>query len=281
MALYYAQSSLTDARAVVIGIPFDRTSSFIPGSRFGPPQIRIGGDNVESYSPYQSRDLTSLKIHDAGDLFFPDATWPGVVQTIRQRLSQHFASGKLPISLGGEHSITGPIVAAAHEYHPNLAVIHFDAHADLRPEFLNESYSHATAMHRAAAVVGPDRIFQFGIRSGTEAEFRIGRHLYPFSVLAPLRTAKSQFQAQPLYVTIDVDVLDPGVMPAVATPEPGGISYVELLHALLELRDCQIVGIDIVEYNPLANRDLASASLVAALLREAILVACPAVGSKP
>lgn len=281
MAFYYAQSSLADARAVIIGIPFDRTSSFIPGSRFGPPQIRIAGDNVESYSPYQRRDLSSLRIHDAGDMGFPDATWPGVAQAIRQRLGPLFASGKLPLSLGGEHSITGPIVAAAHETHPNLAVIQFDAHADLRPEFLNEPHSHATAMHQAAAIVGPDRIFQFGIRSGTEEEFRIGRRLYPFSVLAPLKAARSHFEAQPLYVTIDVDVLDPGVMPAVATPEPGGIGYVELLQALLELRNCHIIGMDIVEYNPLASRDLASASLVAALLREAVLVACPATGSKP
>ena len=117
-----------------------------------------------------------------------------MAQTIRQRLSELFALGKLPISLGGEHSITGPIVAAAHECHPNLAVIHFDAHADLRPEFLNERHSHATAMHQVAATVGPDRIFQFGIRSGTEEEFRIGRHLHPFSVLAPLMAAKPQFQ---------------------------------------------------------------------------------------
>jgi agmatinase len=281
MSLYYAQSSFADARAVIIGIPFDRTSSFMPGSRFGPPQIRIAGDNIESFSPYQRRDLSSLQIHDAGDMSFPDATWPGVARAIQQRLDPLFAAGKLPVSLGGEHSITGPIVAAAHKSHPDLAVIQFDAHADLRAEFLNESHSHATAMHQAAASVGPDRVFQFGIRSGTEEEFRIGRHLHPFSALAPLKTARPEFLGHPLYVTIDIDVLDPAVMPAVATPEPGGISYTELLQALLELRGCRIVGLDIVEYNPLANRDLAPASLVASLLREAVLVACPAVGSEP
>jgi agmatinase len=281
MVLYYAHSPLADARTVILGIPYDRTSSFVPGSRFGPAYVRIAGDNVESYSPNQRRDLTSLKIHDAGDLFFEDATWVGVSRKIQDELGRLFEQDRLPISLGGEHSITGPIVAAAHRRFPDLTVVQFDAHADLRSEFLNEEHSHATAMARTAQVVGRDRVFQFGIRSGTEEEFRTGRHLYPFSVLAPLREAKPLFRTQPLYLTIDIDVLDPGVMPAVATPEPGGIAYPELLHALLEMRDCRIIGVDIVEYNPLASRDLAPASLVAALLREIILVANPTAGAKP
>jgi agmatinase len=281
MALYYARSSLADAHIVILGIPYDRTSSFVPGSRFGPPHVRIAADNVESYSPYQQRDLESLAIHDAGDLFFEDATWPGTSVKIEAELDRLFAQKKLPVSLGGEHSITVPIVGACVKHYPDLAVVHLDAHADLRSSFLNEAHSHATAMYHVAQTVGADRLFQYGIRSGTEAEFKAGKNLNPFSVLAPLRKTKPQFRSRPLYVSIDVDVLDPGVMPAVATPEPGGVDYVELLQALLELRDCRLVGVDIVEYNPLADRDLAPASLVAALLRETILVACPAAGSKP
>jgi agmatinase len=278
MAFYYARSTLAAARTVIIGIPYDRTSSFMPGSRFGPQYIRIAADNVESYSPYQQRDLESLAIHDAGDLSFDDATWPGVARKIEDELSRLFTQKKLPVSLGGEHSITPPIVAACRALYANLAVIHFDAHADLRPSFLNEPHSHATAMYHVAQTVGTEQLFQYGIRSGTEAEFKTARNLNPFSALGPLRKTKPQFRSRPLYVTIDVDVLDPGVLPAVATPEPGGISYPELRDALLELRDCRIVGIDIVEYNPLANRDLASASLVASLVREAILAASPAAG---
>jgi agmatinase len=278
MAFYYARSTIADARTVILGIPYDRTSSFVPGSRFGPPHIRIAADNVESYSPCQQRDLESLAIHDAGDLFFEDASWPGVSAKIEAELNRLFAQQKLPISLGGEHSITPPIVAACRKYFPDLAVVHFDAHADLRPSFLNEAHSHATAMYHVAETVGAGRLFQYGIRSGTETEFKTAKNLNPFSVLAPLHRTKPQFQSRPLYVSIDVDVLDPGVMPAVATPEPGGVSYQELRDALLELRDCRIVGIDIVEYNPLANRDLAPASLVASLLREAVLIANPAAG---
>jgi agmatinase len=275
MSLYYAHSRLSDARTVVLGIPYDRTSSFVPGSRFGPGNIRQAADNIESYSPYQQRDLEELAIHDAGDVRFDDMTWPGVSAQIRKNLAGIFARNQIPICLGGEHSITPPIVAACAERWPGLVVLQFDAHADLRSEFLNESHSHATAMHHVGRIVGRGNVYQFGIRSGTRDEFDLGEHLYPFSVLEPLRKTRSSFQHNPIYLSIDIDVLDPGVMPAVSTPEPGGIDYRELIAALQLLRGFRIVGADIVEYNPLANRDPAGASLVAALLRELILMVNP------
>jgi agmatinase len=281
MSLYYAQSSLAEAHTVVLGIPYDRTSSFIPGSRFGPAHVRLATDNVESYSPWQQRDLSALKVHDAGDLRLEDMTWPGVTRQIRGRVKALLKASKLIVSLGGEHSITGPLVAAVQESHPELVVVQFDAHADLRPEFLHEPHSHAAAMYAAAQSVGRERVYQFGIRSGTEDEFHSARHLYPFTVLEPLRQCLPDLRRHPIYLTIDLDVLDPGVMPAVATPEPGGIDYRELIAALLLLRDCRLVGIDVVEYNPLASRDLASASLVAGLLRELILLGNPAPQDQP
>jgi agmatinase len=258
-----------------LGVPFDRTSSFLPGSRFGPDYVRIAAENVESYSPYQRRDLSPLPIHDAGDIRFDSVARPLVSERIRQEIAGIVLEGKLPVSLGGEHSITGPIVAAVHDRFPDLVVVQFDAHADLRCEFLGEPHSHATAMYLCGQIVGPENVFQYGIRSGTQEEFAQARNLYPFSVLAPLQQTKARFRGRPVYLTIDIDVLDPGVMPAVSAPEPGGIAFPELVAALLELRGCRIVGIDIVEYNPLSNRDLASASLVAVLLREALLVANP------
>jgi len=273
MALYYAASAFPDADIVILGIPYDRTSSFIPGSRFGPAYIRIAADNVESYSPYQKLDLTGLNIHDAGDMSFADLRWPAVKAQIENEARRIRSAGKLPLFLGGEHSITGPIVAACRESLPDLAVVQFDAHADLRSEFLGEEHSHATAMFRAGAAIGPDNVFQYGIRSGTRDEFDGARHLHPFTVLDPLRKTIGRYRNRPVYLTIDVDVLDPGVMPAVSTPEPGGVGYTELIQAVMELNECRIVGIDIVEYNPLANRDLASASLAASLLREVILAA--------
>jgi agmatinase len=276
MALYYAQSLLADSRTVVLGLPYDRTSSFIPGSRFGPAQVRVAGDNVESYSPYQQRDLEGLAIHDAGDLAFPDMSWPAASRRIQEEVRGLLAAGKRVISLGGEHSVTVPAVAAHFPFFPQLVVLQFDAHADLRADFLGEPNSHACAMYQVGQTVGPDNVYQYGIRSGTAAEFKQAANLFPFAVLEPLRRSKARFRDRPLYLSIDIDVLDPGVMPAVATPEPGGIDYRELLGALGELRDCRIVGADIVEYNPLAGRDPASASLMAALLRELILVANPA-----
>ena len=273
MALYFATSTIESAAVVILGIPYDRTSSFVPGSRFAPAYIRIAGDNVESYSPVQKRDLAAIDIHDAGDMNFSDIRWPEVAAKIQCDAGRLFDGGRLPVFLGGEHSITGPLVAACHERYAELVVVQFDAHADLRGEFLEEAHSHATAMFQAGAVVGPENVFQYGIRSGTREEFATARNLYPFSVLEPLRETRAVFGRRPVYLTIDVDVLDPGVMPAVSTPEPGGIGYNELLRALMELRDCRIVGIDLVEYNPLASRDLASASLMASLLRETILLA--------
>jgi agmatinase len=273
MALYYAKSLPNEAEVVILGVPYDRTSSFMPGSRFAPPQIRTAADNIESYSPLQDRDLGGLRIADAGDLFFEDVRWPAVAAQVRSRAAEIVRAGRLPVALGGEHTITTPLVQACAETHPGLAVLQFDAHADLRTEFLGEEFSHATAMYQTGRIVGPECVFQFGIRSGTRDEFAAGRNLHRGLVLEPLRRTRDGLRSRPLYLTIDIDVLDPSVMPAVATPEPGGIGYDELRQALLELRGCRIVGIDIVEYNPLANRDLAPAALVAALLREAILVA--------
>jgi agmatinase len=273
MALYYANSDFPNADIVILGVPYDRTSSFIPGSRFGPAYARIAADNVESYSPYQKLDLAGLNIHDGGDMSFADLRWPAVAAQIEGRASELLSAGKLPVFLGGEHSITGPIVAAYGKSLPDLAVIQFDAHADLRTEFLGEEHSHATAMFQAGAAIGPDNVFQYGIRSGTRDEFEGARHLHPFTVLEPLRRTMDRFRTRPVYLTIDIDVLDPGVMPAVSTPEPGGIGYAELIQAVKELSERRIVGVDIVEYNPLANRDPASASLAASLLREVILAA--------
>ncbi|MEO0109108.1 MAG: agmatinase [candidate division WOR-3 bacterium] len=271
MSLYYASASLAEAAIVIVGIPYDRTSSFIPGARLGPAHIRIATDNVESYSPYLQRDLETLRIHDAGDLVFTDMRWEMVAELIQSAVRESQDSGRFMVALGGEHSITAPIVAAHLARHRQLAVVQFDAHADLREDFLGELHSHASVMRRCQSLVGAESVFQYGIRSGTAVEFAQAKRLYPFSVLAGLEESRTEFEGRPIYVTIDVDVLDPGVMPAVATPEPGGISYSELLQALRLLGNCHVVGFDIVEYNPLASRDPASAALVATLLREALL----------
>ena len=268
MKLYYANSSLSDAQVVVLGLPYDRTSSFIPGSRFGPQYIRQCAENIEDYSPYQSKSLSDLRICDLGDIQFHGEDWLGQIE---EEVTKIADGSRLPIFLGGEHTITPPIVRAMHKEVGAFTVVQFDAHCDLRDEYLGEKNCHATAMRRAIDVMGVDRVYQFGIRSGTQEEFEFGKHLYRFEVLKPLSQVINKVE-EPLYISIDIDVLDPSAMPAVSTPEPGGISYRELVDSLMLFRGKKIIGADIVEYNPLAAPPYASGSTAAEVLRELILM---------
>ena len=268
MKLYYANTSLEDAEVVVVGLPYDRTSSFIPGSRFGPQYIRQCSENVEDYSPYQNKILYDLKICDRGDVEFYGDDWLGQIE---ETVASLYDPKKSLILLGGEHTITPHIVKAIKQVHGTFSLIQFDAHCDLRDEYLGEKNCHATAMRRAIDSLGIESIYQFGIRSGTKEEFEYGTNLYKFKAYEPLSKAVNIIK-EPIYVTVDVDVLDPGVLPAVSTPEPGGITYRELIDSLLLLKGKQIIGADIVEYNPLAASPWASGSTVAEILRELILV---------
>jgi agmatinase len=266
MKLYYANASLQDAQTVILGLPFDRTSSFLPGSRFGPEYIRLCAENIEDYSPYQEKSLDNVKIHDAGDVFFETSDWQTQIHQALDKLKP----GQKFIALGGEHTISLPIISWLHKKKP-FAIVHFDAHADLRDEYLGEKICHATVMRRVGEVVGLENLYQLGIRSGTKQEFAYNKQLYKFHTYDYLTQVLNMIKT-PIYVSIDVDVLDPGVLPAVATPEPGGISYKELIDSLLLLGNKEIIGADIVEYNPLAASPWASGCTVAEILREMILV---------
>ena len=269
MKLYYANSSLSDAQVVVFGLPYDRTSSFIPGSRFGPQYIRQCTENIEDYSPYQDKSLDDLRICDLGDIQFYGEDW--LVQ-IEEEVAKIADEKALPIFLGGEHTITPPVARALRKKRGAFSLVQFDAHCDLRDEYLGEKNCHATAMRRAVEVVGAERVYQFGIRSGTREEFEFGKNLYRFEVLKPLSRVLNQVE-EPIYISIDIDVLDPSAVPAVSTPEPGGISYRELVDSLMLFRGKKIIGADIVEYNPLAASPYASGSTAAEVLRELIFVA--------
>lgn len=268
MKLYYANSNIAEADVVVLGLPYDRTSSFLPGSRFGPQYIRQCADNIEYYSPYQDRSLLHLKICDLGNMEFSSEDWLSQIET---KVRSIYDKTKKMILLGGEHTITPAIVRAMKKAYRDFSLIQFDAHCDLRDEYMGEKNCHATAMRRAIDILGADRVYQFGVRSGTGEEFASGKHLYKYSVYKPLSEVINEIK-EPIYISIDVDVLDPGVLPAVSTPEPGGITYRELIDALLLLKGKEIAGADIVEYNPLAASPWPSGSTVAELLRELILV---------
>ncbi len=267
MKLYYANSNLKDAQVVILGIPYDRTSSFLAGSKFGPEYIRLCSENIEDYSPYQEKSLYDLEIFDYGDVYFETQEW---LNESRKVLGT-FESTKKIIALGGEHTITSPMITWCKAIYDKFSVIHLDAHCDLRDEYLGEKVCHATIMRRVSEIVGIENIYQFGIRSGTKEEFDLSRNLHKFNILEPLTSVIKEIK-DPIYLTIDVDVLDAGILPAVSTPEPGGISYQELIDSLLLLKNRKIIGADIVEYNPLAASPWASGSTVAEILRELILV---------
>ena len=271
MKLYYADSSMEEAEIVITGIPYDQTSSFLPGSKYGPEFIRFCSENIEDYSPYQDKSLNDHKICDLDDLIFDNENWDEIVEN---KVKELFDENKFFVFLGGEHTISIPIVKVLKDIYPDLSVIQFDAHCDLRDEYQGKKLCHATVMRRVSELIGMERIYQFGIRSGTKEEFNTGKNLYKFEVFKPLSSIIKNIEG-PVYLSIDIDVLDPGVLPAVSTPEPGGISYQELIKALLILKDKQLIGADLVEYNPLTASPYASGSIVAEILREVVLVGAP------
>ncbi len=271
MRLWYANTSYKDAEVVVLGCPLDRTSSFLPGARFGPEYIRRASENIESYSLYQDRDLGLVKVCDLGDIEFSFESPTSPLKRVEEEALRIFKDRKIPIFLGGEHTITLPIIEAAKRIYPSLAVIQLDAHTDMRDEYLKERYCHATVMRRVSEIIGKENIFQLGIRSISKEELDFVAHLYKFRVLEYMEEVKREIGDRWVYLSIDLDVLDLSLMPAVATPQPGGISYEELRESLRGLSFLKVIGLDIVEYNPLVFPQTAYGGVVAGILKEAIL----------
>ncbi|MBO8142137.1 MAG: agmatinase [Firmicutes bacterium] len=263
-----------EARVVLLGAPLDVTVSFRPGTRFGPARIRDVSDGLEEYSPALGRELSETPFFDAGDLDLPFGDAGTALERIERALARLTACGRLPVVLGGEHLLTLAAVRAAAQTYPDLAVIQFDAHADLRDDYQGLHRSHATVMRRVGEVVGFERVFQLGIRSGTREEFAFGRErtrFFPMRVLDALDDVVAAVGDGPVYLTVDIDVVDPGFAPGTGTPEPGGISPAELFSALYRLRDLRIVGMDVVEVCPPQDAGDITAMLAAKLVREAIL----------
>lgn len=264
------------ARGVLFGAPMDFTVSFRPGARLGPSRIREVSQVLEEYSFTLDDDLARHPFVDAGDVALPLGNVAASLDLIEAVVSRIAAGGRIPFMIGGEHLVTWPALKAVAARHPDLAVLHFDAHADLREDYLGEPYSHATVMRRVAEhVAGP--IYQFGIRSGTpeEAAYARGRtRLFPGRVLEPLMSVRPALEGRPLYVTVDIDVVDPAFAPGTGTPEAGGISSAELLAAIHALRGLRVVGFDLVEVCPPSDPAETTAILAAKVLRDALLCFC-------
>ncbi len=272
MTFYYAQSDVSDADVIVIGMPLDRTSSFASGSRFGPDIARLGADNVETFSPYLRRDTARLRIYDAGNIQFSFATPLAPLELITTVTKSHYDAHRRQVAIGGEHTITVPIVTELARRYPDLCVIQYDAHSDLRDEFLGEVTCHATAMRRVLDVIPRSALFQLGVRSFSRPEEMSEQNLFPFDVAEPTRSIVGAIGSRPVYVTLDVDVLDPGTMPDVQTPEPGGCQFRELVHSLALLADLNVVGADLVEVCPRTVQPSTGAVVAAELVRELVLL---------
>lgn len=265
------------ARWAYFGIPMDFTASFQPGSRFGPGRVREASYAIETYSLTQDKDLEALPVIDAGDVELPFGNVVESLRRVRETAEWMVDHEVRFFALGGEHLVTLPLVEALVKRYPDLVVVHFDAHADLRDEYLGETLSHATVLRRVLERLKPRNLYQFGIRSATGEEARFAKHhvnFYPHQVLEPLTRCLSELKGRPVYVTIDIDVIDPAFMPGTGTPEPGGISSGEALEAVRLFSQLDVVGMDLVETMPAYDVSQRSAVLAAKLVRESILAVC-------
>lgn len=264
-----------ESRIVIFGAPFDSTTSFRPGTRFGSQAIRNESYGLETYSPYQKKDLTDFKIFDSGDLELPIGDTARVLYQIEDRAGEILRDGKLPFMIGGEHLVTLGSVRAAAKKYPDLCIVHFDAHADLRQDYLGVELSHACVLRRCWELVGDDRIFQFGIRSGDREEFLWAEkghvNMHPFD-LKGLSRAVDRISGKPVYFTLDLDVLDPSVFPGTGTPEAGGVTFLELLQAvLLVCGKCRVIACDVNELCPPFDQSGVSTATAGKIVRELLL----------
>ena len=264
-----------EADIVLFGAPYDSTTSYRPGARFGSKAIRSESFGIELFSPYQRRDLREVAVFDSGDLELPFGEGELTLAAIEERCATILRDDKLPIMLGGEHSVTLGAIRAMVKKFPNLQIIHFDAHCDLRADYLGARYSHGSVMRRAWELVGDGRIHQFGIRSGDLDEYNwaaaghVKLHEFDFTELAG---TIAEIGDKPVYLTIDLDVLDPSVFPGTGTPEAGGVSFLQLLGAVLDIcRELRVVGCDLVELAPPLDSSGISTATACKLLRELLL----------
>lgn len=269
-----AEADFGEARAVIFGAPFDGTTSFRPGTRFGPGAIRAESDGIETYSPYQNKDLEDIAVFDSGDLLLPFGNTEAVLEEICARTAEILEAGKMPVMLGGEHLVTLGAVRAMVQKYPELHIIHFDAHTDLRDDYLGERLSHATVIRRCHDLLGDGRIHQFGIRSGERAEWDFAfahTDFHPFNVKDVLDVVLALGSDVPVYVTLDLDVLDPSLFCGTGTPEAGGVFFQDLEEALLALEALNVVGFDMNELSPHYDASGVSTAVACKVLREMLL----------
>ena len=268
-------SGYEESGIILFGAPFDSTTSFRPGARFGSATIRHESFGIETYSPYQDKDLMDRKVFDCGDLELCFGSAESALFDIENQTRMILDDGKLPLMIGGEHLVTLGAVRAVAAKYPDLQIIHFDAHADLRDDYLGVKLSHACVLRRCHDIIGDGKIHQFCIRSGDREEFVFARehtdmHKFNFDGLGEVceELAKNN---TPVYFTIDLDCIDPSLFCGTGTPEAGGVNFNELLSAILAVSKTNIVGADINELAPMLDNSGASTAVACKVLRELIL----------
>lgn len=253
---------------VMLGLPFDGTVSYRSGSRFAPEQIRLASWGLEEYSPVFDRELADVNFHDVGDLEFPLGNTYKSLEQIRQNVEDIYKDGKRVFGIGGEHLVTLPEIQAVSKYIDNLAIVHFDAHTDLREEYLGEEMSHSAVIRHCSKIVGAENIKQIGIRSGMKEEWEfMKKHntlCHKFSDLDCLK-------GKNIFVTVDLDCLDTSIMPGTGTPEAGGMTFKELNEWFYYLKDFNIAGADVVELSPDYDSSGASTAVATKVIRELLM----------
>lgn len=263
-----------DSKIILFGAGFDGTTSFRPGTRFAPSAIRNESFGIETYSPYQNKDMLDYYFFDSGDLELPFGSTTRVIADIAMRTDRIISDRKIPFMIGGEHLVTLGSVMAVSEKYDDLYILHFDAHADLRDDYLGQKLSHACVMRRCHEIVGDDHIFQFGIRSGDRDEFFFAdehTEMHKFS-LDGIEAVIEKLKGKNVYLTVDLDVLDPSVFPGTGTPEAGGVSFDELRKTLtLVCKKLNIVGCDVNELSPQYDQSGVSTAVACKIIREMLL----------
>ncbi len=259
----YASSDI-----IMLGMPFDGTVSYRPGSRFAPEQIRLASWGLEEYSPYFDKHLEDCNFHDAGDLESPLGNTKKSLGVIRQNVEEIYKDGKRVFGIGGEHLVTLPEIQAISKYVDNLAIVHFDAHTDLREEYLGEPLSHSAVIRHSAEIIGFENLKQIGIRSGMKEEFEL---MKKYNTLIHEHKELDVFKDKNIFITVDLDVLDTSIMPGTGTPEVGGLDFNQLVGWFKYLSQFNIIGADVVELAPDYDASGASTAVATKVIRELLM----------
>ena len=259
-------SAYPQVQVALFGMPMDFTVSYHPGSRFGPAAIREASWGLEDWSPLSGGELANIRYTDLGDIIMPSGNTHLALERIGEVAEQILSDNVIPFGFGGDHLVSLPVIKAVYKKYPDLRVVHLDAHADLRAEYAGETHTHATVMGRVVDFLGADRLYQFGIRSGTKEEFARAQHL--FSDVRLIADHLEVLEKYPIYVSMDIDVVDPAFAPGTGTQEPGGATSREILEATGQLGQLQVVGFDLVEVLPQLDYSGRTAALAAKVVRE-------------